>query len=67
MRWLAGDEVTAVYPGISGPVNTIDRSSAFVVTDIGVTHIRGKMMSLKDKAMEIAKVYDSQGFKNSPS
>ena len=66
LRWLAGDEVTAVYPGISGPIGTADRSSAFVVTDVGVTHIRGELMSLNDKAMEIAKVYDSQGFSNSP-
>ena len=66
LRWLAGDEVLAVYPGISGPIGTADRSSAFVVTDVGVTHIRGELMSLNDKAMEIAKVYDSQGFTNSP-
>ena len=66
LRWLAGDEVIAVYPGISGQIGTVDRSSAFVVTDVGVTHIRGELMTLKDKAMEIAKVYDSQGFTNSP-
>ena len=66
LRWLAGDEVIAVYPGISGPIGTVDRSSAFVVTDVGVTHIRGELMTLKDKAMEISKVYDSQGFTNSP-
>lgn len=58
-RWLAGEEVLTVYPGISGPKATIDRPSVFVVTDVGITHIRAELMGLKDKAMEIAKVYDS--------
>ncbi len=67
MRWLAGEEVLTVYPGISGPKATINRPNVFVVTDVGITHIRAELMGLKDKAMEIAKVYDSQGLTNSPS
>lgn len=58
----------SVYPGLTGSEDTDDRSSAFVVTDVGVTHIWGERIGLEKKAMEIAQVYDSKGstmFKNS--
>ena len=51
----------SVYPGLTGSEDTDDRSSAFVVTDVGVTHIWGERIGLEKKAMEIAQVYDSKG------